>query len=294
MKTGMTDKRLKKRKAGLQSRSPLRIRNGLSIIPSLFTIGNMFCGYYALVATYNGDYDTAAKAIGFGVLFDSLDGRIARLTKTSSDFGVQLDSLADFLTFGAAPAMLAYRWAGAIKGLGGSIAQQALQFCALASFAFVVSGGLRLARFNIQSQKPADGAAPKRHFVGLPIPAGAGLVAAIIHFFEFFKMPIGQVGTALLWGMLLLLVAVLMISTIRYPSFKELNVMKYGARFVLLASAIGIFLVWFYSQYSLLVLAVAYVSSGLIAKLVQVVRHVLHVAFGHEVAREPMHENFKS
>lgn len=283
----MTD-RHKKRKGPAR---PSRIRNGLSIVPSLFTTGNMFCGYYAMLAAYNGDYDAAAKAIGFGVLLDGMDGGIARLTKTSSDFGVQLDSLADFLTFGAAPAMLAYRWAGAIKGLSGEIASQTLQFCALASFAFVVSGGLRLARFNIQSQKPPEGTLVKRHFVGLPIPAGAALVAAIIH---FVKTPLGQVGSVVTWSLLLLLAAIMMISTVRYPSFKELNVMKYGARFVLLAIAIVIYLVWFYSEYSLLVLAVAYVSSGPIAKLIQVVRSWLYgSASGHEGAREPMHENFK-
>jgi CDP-diacylglycerol--serine O-phosphatidyltransferase len=289
----MTDKRFKKRKA-VHGRGPSRIRNGLSIVPSLFTIGNMFCGYYAMLAAYNGDFDKAAKAIGFGILFDSLDGRIARLTKTSSDFGVQLDSLADFLTFGAAPAILAYRWAESIKGLGGTIAAQALQFCALASFAFLVSGGLRLARFNIQSQKPQEGAAAKRHFVGLPIPAAAGLVAAIIHYFEFFNRPLAQVGSTLIWGLLLLMTAVLMISTIRHPSFKDWNVMKYGARFVLLASAMGIFLVWFYSEYSLLLLAVAYVSSGLIAKLLQIVRQFLHGrADAADAMREPMHGNLK-
>ncbi|HEX4998215.1 MAG TPA: CDP-diacylglycerol--serine O-phosphatidyltransferase, partial [Terriglobia bacterium] len=265
----MADRRIRRRKT--PARDQLRIRNGLSIIPSLFTIGNIFCGYYALLAAYNADYDTAAKAIGFGVLLDGLDGRIARLTKTSSDFGVQLDSLADFLTFGAAPAMLAFRWAFAIKGIGGEVVLLALRFCSLTTFAFVVSGALRLARFNIQSQKPPDATA-KRHFVGLPIPAGAGLIAAIVH---FLKDPILQVGSSLLWSLLVLLAAILMISTVRYPSFKELNVMKYGARFVYLAAAMAIYLLFYYSEYVLLVLAVAYVSSGPIAKLVHVVRRFL-------------------
>jgi CDP-diacylglycerol--serine O-phosphatidyltransferase len=288
MKPGMNDKRFRKKKAPPQPRSQARIR-GLSIIPSLFTIGNIFCGYYALLAVYNGDFDTAAKAIGVGVLLDSLDGKIARLTKTSSDFGVQLDSLADCLTFGAAPAMLAFRWAASIKGLSGPIAHQAMQFCSFATFAFVVSGTLRLARFNIQSQKPPEASPGKRHFVGLPIPAAAGLIASIVH---YLKNPILQVGSSLLWSGLVLLAAVLMISTVRYPSFKELNVMKYGARFVLLAGAMLIYLLFYYSEYVLLILSVAYVSSGLIAKLVQVVRRWLHGDAHAPV--EPAHENFKS
>ena len=101
----MADKRARRR---IHERP--RIQNGLSIIPSLFTVGNIFCGYYAIIATLRGNYDYAAIAIGVGTVLDTLDGRIARLTKTASEFGVQLDSLADVLTFGAAPALLAFAW----------------------------------------------------------------------------------------------------------------------------------------------------------------------------------------
>jgi CDP-diacylglycerol--serine O-phosphatidyltransferase len=279
----MAERRLRKKR--VPSRAPkLRIQNGLSIVPSLFTIGNIFCGYFALLATFNADYDSAAKALGYGVILDGLDGRIARWTRTSSDFGVQLDSLADFLTFGAAPALLAYRWGlGAMNGISAPVAQTVMQIGPPVMFAYVVSGALRLARFNVQSQKPSD-APVKRHFVGLPIPAGAGVVAAVIH---FFKLPVGQVGSAFLWVMLMFCLAMLMISTVRYPNFKDLNVMKYGARFVLLLVSMTVALVFYFSEYALLILASVYVASGPVGKLVQVVRRLVASTPAHP---EPAHD----
>jgi CDP-diacylglycerol---serine O-phosphatidyltransferase len=120
-------------------RDGAKIHNGLSIIPSLFTIGNIFCGYYAIISTLRGNFDNAAVAIGVGTVLDTLDGRIARLTKTSSEFGTQLDSLADVLTFGAAPAMLAFAWGlTATEGIDANIAQHVKQLGWLATFAFVV------------------------------------------------------------------------------------------------------------------------------------------------------------
>src|SRR5262249_39663338 len=197
-------------------RDRAQIHRSLSIVPSLFTIGNIFCGYYSIISTLRGNWDYAAILIGVGYILDGLDGRIARLTKTASDFGIQLDSLADVITFGVAPAILAFSWGfGASEGIGGDVSKHFRQFGFLASFAFVVCGALRLARFNLQAKKPADVSA-KRYFVGLPIPAGAGMIAAIVH---FFKTPTLMVGSALLWALLILLVAFLMISTVRYSSF---------------------------------------------------------------------------
>src|SRR5580704_6267211 len=152
------------------------LRSGLFIIPSLFTLGNIFCGYYAVLSAHRGHYDNAALAIGVGVILDGLDGRIARLTKTTSDFGLELDSLADFATFGIAPAMLAFSWGlGSFDKTQGSMVHHVTQFGWFATFAFVICGALRLARFNIQSKRPQE-TAPKRYFVGLPIPAGAGII----------------------------------------------------------------------------------------------------------------------
>lgn len=270
-------------------RDRAKLQNGLSIIPSLFTIGNIFCGYYAIISTLRGNFDNAAIAIGVGTVLDTLDGRIARLTKTASEFGVQLDSIADVLTFGAAPAMLAFAWGlTTTEGIEANIAQHVRQLGWLATFAFVVCGALRLARFNIQSAKKTPETSSKRYFVGLPIPAAAGTIAAVVH---FFKAPILLIGSALLWCFLILLVSFLMISTVRYFSFKEFDPKKYGPRFALFATAMLIGLVIFYSEIVLLMLATIYVSSGPIMKLVQVVRRFLpsRVSPG-----EPAHGNIKS
>jgi CDP-diacylglycerol---serine O-phosphatidyltransferase len=279
-----TDKRPRRR-----IRDRAKIQNGLSIIPSLFTVGNIFCGYFAIISTLRGNFDYAAIAIGVGTVLDTLDGRIARLLKTASEFGVQLDSIADVLTFGAAPAMLAFAWGlTSTEGIEANIAQHVRQLGWLATFAFVVCGALRLARFNIQSAKKTADASSRRYFVGLPIPAAAGTIAAVVH---FVKEPILLIGSALLWCFLILLIAFLMISTVRYYSFKEFNPRKYGTRFALFATAMLIGLVIFYSEIVLLLLATIYVGSGPVMKLVQVVRRFLpsRVASG-----EPAHGNIKS
>src|SRR5215467_13984504 len=154
------------RKQRRQNRNQARIHRSLSIVPSLFTIGNIFCGYYSLTSTLHGEWDTAAILIGIGYILDGLDGRIARLTKTASEFGVQLDSIADVITFGVAPAILAFNWGfGPSEGIDGSVAKHIHQLGWLSTFAFVVCGALRLARFNLQTKKPVDSTS-KRNFVG--------------------------------------------------------------------------------------------------------------------------------
>lgn len=257
-------------------------------MPSLFTIGNIFCGYYSIVSTLHGSWDRAAVLIGIGYILDGLDGRIARLTKTASDFGVQLDSIADVVTFGAAPAILAFSWGfGSTQGLEGTVANHVNQLGFLATFAFLVCGALRLARFNVQTKRPADSAS-KRYFVGLPIPAGAGMIASVVH---FFKMPTQMVGSAFLWALLVLLVAFLMISTVRYSSFKEFDVKKAKPSLALFAIAMLIGLIIFYSEEMLLAMATIYVSSGPIGKLVQLVRRFLPSSVSTH--SEPAHDNLK-
>jgi CDP-diacylglycerol--serine O-phosphatidyltransferase len=270
-------------------RDHARIHRSLSIVPSLFTIGNIFCGYYSIVSTLRGNWDHAAILIGIGYILDGLDGRIARLTKTASDFGIQLDSLADLITFGVAPAILAFNWGfGANEGIGGDVAKHVRQLGFVASFAFVVCGALRLARFNLQAKKPLD-AGSKRYFVGLPIPAGAGMIAAIVH---FFKTPTLMVGSALLWALLILLVAFLMISTVRYSSFKEFDVKKAKPSLALFGTAMLICLIIFYSEEVLLVMATIYLTSGLIGKLLQTVRRFMPGSVSS--SSEPAHGNIKT
>jgi CDP-diacylglycerol--serine O-phosphatidyltransferase len=250
-----------------------RVRTGLSIIPSLFTIGNMFCGYYSVASSLQGNYDFAAIAIGAGAVLDMLDGRIARMTNTSSDFGVELDSLADLLTFGVAPSVLALNWGiSSLQGLPADVAQNVYKFGWLATFGFLIAGALRLARFNLLAHKVSDVEKPKRDFVGLPVPAAAGVVAAIVH---FQKYPVTQIGPALLWCLLVATLALLMISTIRYPSFKEVHMKKPLPRIALAGTAMLIGLIVFYSEIVLLVIATTYMGAGPVSRVSQAVAHRL-------------------
>ncbi len=247
-----------------------RVRTGLSIIPSLFTIGNMFCGYYSVASSLEGNYDYAAIAIGVGAVLDMLDGRIARMTNTSSDFGVELDSLADLLTFGVAPSVLALNWGiSSLQGLPADIAQNVYKFGWLATFGFLIAGALRLARFNVLAHNGSDSTKRKLDFVGMPIPAAAGVVAAIVH---FQKSPITQIGSALLWCLLVAMLAFLMISAIRYPSFKEVNLKKPLPRSALAGTAMLIGLIVFYSEIVLLIIATTYMGSGPVSRVSQSVQ----------------------
>src|SRR5438477_8723348 len=181
-------------KRRLEDRPPRKLRKGMYILPSLFTTANIAAGYYAILQVTHGNFtdfwhfDNAAKAIGFAVLFDGLDGRIARMTKTASDFGRELDSLADVITFGVAPALLAWMWGFRMLRFFSSAAIMArmVQLGAIASFLFMIAGASRLARFNITSNpQPTNPGRPgKKYFVGMPIPAAAGVIAAVVHFTE--------------------------------------------------------------------------------------------------------------
>src|SRR6201982_3318144 len=175
-----------------EHRPQRRLRKGMYLLPSLFTTANLAAGYYAILQVMHGTvaepwhFDFAAKAIGFAVLFDGLDGRIARLTRTTSDFGRELDSQADVITFGVAPAMLAWMWGfRQLPQIGlGDLHARIVQFGAIASFLFLLAGASRLARFNIAvNPQPSNPGRPgKKYFVGMPIPAGAGVIAAVGHF----------------------------------------------------------------------------------------------------------------
>jgi len=187
-----------------------RHSKGMYILPSLFTTANMAFGFYAILEVMHAsaaDYrhlDNAAKAIGFAVLFDGLDGRIARMTGTSSDFGRELDSLADVVTFGVAPAMLAWTWGFHLMPpvllTEGHWTFKLTQLGAIACFLFLIAGASRLARFNISSNpQPSNPGRPgKKYFVGMPIPAGAGVIAAVVHFTA--GEPLGAFYTALAWS----------------------------------------------------------------------------------------------
>src|SRR5579864_8259805 len=185
-----------------------RLSKGMYIIPSLFTTANMALGYYAILevmhatVTEFAHLDNAAIAIGFAVLFDGLDGRIARMTGTTSDFGRELDSLADAITFGVAPAMLAWTWGFHLMPPV-SLTEwniKLTQLGAIACFLFLMAGASRLARFNITTNpQPSNPGRPgKKYFVGMPIPAGAGVIAAVVHF--VLGYPLQSWYTALAWS----------------------------------------------------------------------------------------------
>ena len=200
-----TRKKIGRLPTSKKMRPPLR--KGVYLLPNLFTTGGLLCGFYAIIATIQGDFRVAATAVLIALIFDALDGRIARMTKTSSQFGAEYDSLSDLVAFGVAPGVLAYRWALEPWGAWGW----------LVAALYVVCGALRLARFNVQTA-----VVDKDSFVGLPIPAAAAVIATTIWLYYF----LGGEGTTNKHLTLLLLVSVLaglMISTIRYASFKDLN-----------------------------------------------------------------------
>ncbi len=181
-----------------------QVRRGIYILPNIFTSLNLFCGFYAVVASINGHFVAAAISIIIGMVFDSLDGKIARATNTTSKFGVEYDSLADLISFGLAPGLMMYMWA--LKPLG--------RIGWLAAFLFMACGALRLARFNTQT-----GSISSDHFVGLPIPAGAGMNATTVLICSKLGIP-GDANPVVVLVMLYAL-SFLMVSTLKYNSFKK-------------------------------------------------------------------------
>ncbi len=250
-------------------------------MPTSFTAANIAAGFLAILFSLRGFqivaidsikaasyFDYAAIAIGLAILFDTLDGRVARMTKTATEIGVQLDSLADVLTFGIAPIVLAYSWGiGAVFPEKSSLHGLGI----LVLFMYLMCGTFRLARFNLQATRPRvliEGTPKidKKNFVGLPIPLAAGLVASIIH---FTPQPLTtySVNFGRFYGILILvlfgILGLLMISTIKYTSFKDFGLGRQKLYLILLTAALGM-LLWLYSQYLLLFLTVIYVAHGVI------------------------------
>jgi len=252
-----------------------KLRKGMYILPSLFTTGNIAAGFYAILQTVHGSsgetwhLDYAAMAIGFAVLFDGLDGRIARMTNTSSDFGRELDSLADVITFGVAPALLAWMWGFHLLPMviAPELRQKMTELGSVACFAFLIAGASRLARFNIaKNPEPSNPGRPgKKYFVGMPIPAGAGVIAAIVHYSA--GAPITSWWTAMSWLMMVVVVGYLMVSTWRFYSFKDIDFRsRHPFRLVVLFGVVGAS-IWFFSRPALFVIAILYMASGVLWRL---------------------------
>jgi CDP-diacylglycerol--serine O-phosphatidyltransferase len=265
------------------------VKKGLYLIPSAFTAANIGMGFFSVMESLRGfqllggtpdlvtatsHFDNAAIAIGFALLFDMLDGRIARLTKTTTEIGIQLDSIADVVTFGIAPAVLAYVW-----GYGATLIEgtKLHRFAWFLSFMYLICGAFRLARFNVQSSRPrilAEGTpkVDKKYYVGMPIPVAGGLIAALVHFAPSPLISYGPERAQLYSGMLMTLVAflsVMMVSTWRFSSFKTVGTRVRSMRVVILVLSVGM-LIFLFSQYVLLAIVIAYILYGLLSRVVSV------------------------
>ncbi len=259
------------------------LKKGVYLVPSFFTAMNILAGFYSLMATMSGfhqvaigqtsaarqRFDYAAIAIGWAFVCDCLDGRIARMTKSTTEIGIQLDSLADIVSFGLAPAILAYAW-----GYGTALQDwsNASQLAWFVSFMFVICGGFRLARFNVQASRPrplAEGTpkVDKKSFVGLPIPVAGCLVAAIVHFAPtpIKYAPHRSEVLAILMMVLMGFLSLLMVSTLRFTSFKSVGTERRNARLVIMMIAL-VGLIYLYSQWVLLLMVIAYLVHGLLSR----------------------------
>jgi len=245
------------------------------ILPSLFTAGNIAAGYYAITQSLQGSirephhFDYAALAIGFAIPFDALDGRIARMTNTTSDFGKELDSLADVITFGVAPSILAFSWGFRMlpPTMDPILREKLIQIGGFVCFLFLLCGASRLARFNISNDPlPKNPGRPgRKYFVGMPIPAAAGVIAAMVH--AFIGRPVFNAWLASIWLALVGLVGFLMVSTWRFWSGKEINFSRRHPFQLIILIGLVIYLLVFFSRVVLPLMALFYMFSGIAARL---------------------------
>ena len=235
-----------------------RLRRRIHLLPHLFTIGNLFAGYFAISALLRGEFDLAAMAIGVGVALDGLDGAVARLVRTSSPIGVQLDSLADVVTFGIAPAFLAFAWGVAgLDPLATDYVPHIRRLAWIASFAFVAACALRLARFNVMTHDESDEPPPlSRHiFAGMPAPTAAACVAVVVHLVKA-SLTVWQWGV--LWVAGLFVLAGLMISRVPFPKSKRLLAGRLSPRLQMLTLALLLPAVYYYSEIVLTAVLLSY------------------------------------
>lgn len=264
--------------AGSQNQTPLRHAVAV-VLPCVFTVGRIVCSYYAVMSVFKGrqcigsagsweldlvGFDNAAKAVGLAILFDVLDGKVARLVGSASNFGREFDSLADILAFGIAPSLLCFVWGVAPALTVARTTSRGLLNAAgwFVACVFLVCGALRLARFNLDSEQPGSG---HRHFDGLPIPGGAAAIAAIVH---FVKRPIDDFGYAVAWLFLVGILGLLMISRLPYKAFVPIPARMRHRVLLLVFGCLLAWLFWAYADYVILLLVLGYVISAPIAYLV--------------------------
>ena len=226
-------------------------RRGIYLLPNLFTTGAMFSGFYAVTSAINGHFETAAIAIFVAMILDGLDGRVARMTNTQSEFGVQYDSLSDMVSFGVAPGLVMYLWV--LSTLG--------KFGLFAAFVHTAGGALRLARFNTQVTT-----ADKRYFQGLPSPAAAAIIAGFIWIcveYQYAMEPLKYLA-----ALLTITTGLLMVSNFRYSSFKEIDLKGKVPFVVAISVMLAVAFVMAQPQLMLFLLFLAYAASGPIVTLV--------------------------
>ncbi len=231
--------------SGHTIKSASKVKRGIFIIPNLITSAAFFCGFYSIIASINGDYYKAAWVIILAMFLDGLDGRIARATGTTSNFGMEFDSLSDLIAFGAAPAILMYDW----------VLQPFGRIGWMAAFLFALCGAMRLARFNTTQTEET-----KNHFIGLPIPAAAGLLATTVLLtrgaLELEKAP------ATIIVITVYALALLMVSNIPYHNFKNVNLRKRRTFHIFLSVILFTFVVALFPHHLLFAMALVYASSG--------------------------------
>jgi CDP-diacylglycerol---serine O-phosphatidyltransferase len=263
-------------------------------LPTLFTAGNIFLGYISILRSFKGamaaasgaagpagaHFKAAAIAIGAAVFLDGLDGRIARMTNTVSDFGREMDSLADVISFGLAPAILAFAWGVQfVDGTAGPLWHERLTNAGyFIAFLFLLCGSARLARFNIQKNPvPKNPGRPDRkYFVGLPIPAAAALVCAVVYAGD--AEPLQWWPLSVAWLALLLLLGFLMVSTWRDHSFKGISLTRPYTPLLIIVMGALIYAIWNYSQPVLLAMGASYVASGIVIRVGGILRRRLRHA----------------
>lgn len=220
------------------------------LLPNLFTLGNIFFGFFSIVSAIGGEYSRAAYVIIIAGFFDMFDGKIARATNSTSQFGVQFDSLADLVSFGVAPGILAYLWI--LKPLG--------RFGWLGAFLFLVCGALRLARFNVQTETVSSD-----RFTGLPIPAGAGMLVSTVLFFEHYADFVGpKEQYRYMVAVLVYLLGILMVSNIQYLSSKTLTLRGKSPFKAMVVSSLILITIALKPEIAFFVIGVVYVTYGLL------------------------------
>lgn len=227
-----------------------KAKKGVYILPNALTLCGMFCGFFSIIASINGDYLYAAWAIIIANIFDGLDGWIARLTNTATRFGIELDSLSDVIAFGVAPAIMMYRWELFNYGRVGWAA----------AFLFVACGALRLARFNIQT-----GSSGSKAFKGMPIPAAATIIASVVIFYyEFWE---GLPPKSILFPAITILLSLLMVSTLRYHGIKEISFRERKPFWFLIVFVVILFIIFVHPPTAIFIFAMLYLVWGIIENI---------------------------